>query len=93
MIEHAGGIVEDEAVDLAYADDHLERMSERVVCENESCYDEAEWSPGKLLSTSSQLFFQNGGAREYAEGCLGTDSCNGFHAQHEWVRSQVSRIR
>lgn len=48
MVEHAGGIVEDKAVDLADADDDLERVAECVRGSYESCYDEAERSPSKL---------------------------------------------
>ena len=53
MVEHAGGVVEDQAVDLAYADDDLERVAERVrVCDEEG-YDEAEWAPCELLIEKS----------------------------------------
>ena len=50
MIEHACSIVEDEAVDLTDADDHLQGMAEGVRGRYEGCYDETEGSPGKLCT-------------------------------------------
>lgn len=53
MIEHAGCVVEDQAVDLAYADDDLEWVAERVrVCDEEG-YDEAEGAPCELSIETS----------------------------------------
>lgn len=48
MIEHAGCIVKDQAVDLAYANDNLEWVAERVRVGDEEGYDEAEWAPCEL---------------------------------------------
>ena len=50
VVEHAGGIVEDESVDLADADDDLERVAERMRGGYEGGYDEAERPPGELCS-------------------------------------------
>lgn len=48
VIEHAGGVVENEAVDLTHADDDLEGMAQRMRGGDEGCYDEAQRSPGEL---------------------------------------------
>jgi hypothetical protein len=48
VIEHACCVVEDQAVDLTYADDDLERVTERMRVCDEECYDEAEWAPCEL---------------------------------------------
>lgn len=48
MIEHAGGIVEDQSVDLTNTNDDLERMTERVRGRDKQGNDEAERSPCKL---------------------------------------------
>jgi hypothetical protein len=49
VIEHAGCVVEDQAVDLAYTDDDLEWVAERVrICDEEG-YNEADGAPRKLL--------------------------------------------
>jgi hypothetical protein len=51
VVEHAGCVVEDQAVDLADADDDLERVSEGVrVCDEEG-YDEADGAPGELFQS------------------------------------------
>jgi hypothetical protein len=48
VIEHAGCVVEDQAIDLAYTDDDLEGVAERVrVCDEEG-YDEADRAPCEL---------------------------------------------
>ena len=54
MIEHAGSIVENEAVDLADADDDLERVAERMRGCYEGCYSEAERPPGELHVRDNQ---------------------------------------
>jgi hypothetical protein len=48
MIEHARSIVENQSVDLAYADDDLQRVSQRMGSSYECRDDEAEGSPGEL---------------------------------------------
>lgn len=52
VIEHAGCIVEDQAVDLAYADDDLERVAEGMRVGDEEGHDEAEGSPCELQNSS-----------------------------------------
>jgi hypothetical protein len=48
VIEHAGCVVENQAVDLAHADDDLEGVAERVrVCDEEG-YDETDRAPCEL---------------------------------------------
>ena len=49
MIEHAGGIVKDEAVDLSNRNDNLKRVTKRMLSSNECSNDEAQWAPGKLF--------------------------------------------
>ncbi len=48
MIEHAGGIVEDQTVDLTDADDDLKRMAQRMRRGYEGRDKEAKRSPGEL---------------------------------------------
>jgi len=48
VIEHACSIVEDQAVNLAHADDNLQRVSQSMGGGYESRDDEAEGSPGEL---------------------------------------------
>jgi hypothetical protein len=48
VIEHAGCVVENQAVDLAHADDDLEGVAEWVrVCDEEG-YDETDRAPCEL---------------------------------------------
>jgi hypothetical protein len=50
VIEHAGCIIEDQTVDLAHADNNLERMAQGVrICDKEG-YDEADRAPCELRS-------------------------------------------
>ncbi len=62
MIKHAGGIVQDQAIDLAHADYDLEGMAQRMGGGNEDCNDQAQGTPGKL--SISKLAFR----RRWVEG-------------------------
>ena len=57
MIKHAGCVVKDQAIDLANADDDLERVAQRVGGRNERGDNEAERAPGELRDTSSISIF------------------------------------
>lgn len=51
VIEHAGCVVQDDAVELASADDHLKRVAQWVRDGDEACDDEAEGSPQELCAS------------------------------------------
>ena len=91
MVEHAGSIVENEAVDLANADDDLEGMAERMGGCYEGCHNKAERSPGELHIRNQHR--TNLGTDEKDTEGRGTNSSDSFHAQHEGVGSQISRVR
>lgn len=55
MVEHRRGIVEDQSVHLAYADDDLDRMAERVRGGDHVGDDTAQRSPGELAVRVSAL--------------------------------------
>lgn len=46
LVEEAGGVVEDVAIELAQADDDGGRVAQRVVDEDEVGDGEGEWAPG-----------------------------------------------
>jgi len=95
VIEHAGCVVENQAVDLAHADDDLEGVAQRVrVCDEEG-YDKADRAPCELsIGPSNQPLTH----RKWIQlgdwiGELGeTNSRNRLHAEHERVRGQVPRV-
>ena len=60
VIEHASSIVEDQAVDLADADDDLEGVAERVREGDEVGYDEAEGAPCELCVEKGQWMILEG---------------------------------
>jgi len=52
MVEHACGIIKYEAVNLSYADNDLEWVTESMPSCYEGCNDEAERAPGELNGRS-----------------------------------------
>lgn len=55
MVEHAGGVVEDVAVELAQRDDDLQGVTERAVGCNHVCHEERERSPADLIPPCQQV--------------------------------------
>lgn len=53
VVEHASGIVEDQAVHLADADNDLEGVAQRVGFQDHVGNDEAHWAPGELFAHGS----------------------------------------
>ena len=55
VVEHAGGIVQDDTVELAGGDDDLKWVAEWVAGGDHGCNDEAEWSPHELGRRSAYV--------------------------------------
>lgn len=55
MIEHAGGIIEDQSIDLADADNDLERVTKRMGGRDECGDNEAERSPCELFISLADM--------------------------------------
>jgi len=53
VIEHAGGIVENQSINLAHANNDLKRMAERVRVRDEECYNETDRTPSELMNPSN----------------------------------------
>lgn len=48
VIEEAGGVIQRIAVEMAHADNHLERMLQGVPIGGQPCNNKAKWSPQEL---------------------------------------------
>ena len=58
MVEHGGGVVEDDTVELAGGDNDLDWVAERVGGGDHAGDNEAQWSPSELVERSVWLFNQ-----------------------------------
>ena len=89
MVEHAGGVVENVAVDLARGDDDLQRVAERVRGGDHGGDDEAEGTPAELDARSVLAGMDS---RDGLWELRITYGRGGFHAQDEGVLGQVARV-
>lgn len=55
MVEHAGGVVEDVAVELAQGDDDLQGVTQGAVHCDHVCHEERERSPADLIPACQQV--------------------------------------
>lgn len=55
MVEHAGGVVEDVAVELAQRDDDLQGVTQGAVRCDHVCHEERERSPADLIPACQQV--------------------------------------
>lgn len=88
VVEHAGRVVEDVAVDLARGYDGLEGVAERVLGGDEPGDEEGERAPAYLRAGVRFLALYVG----YMVEGNGTYGCHGLHAENERVRRQVPRV-
>ena len=88
MVEHAGRVVEDVAVELAQGYDGLQWVAERVLGDDEPGDEEGERAPAHLRAGVSFLPLYGG----YLVEGNGTYGCDGLHAENERVRRQVPRV-
>jgi hypothetical protein len=89
MVKHAGGIVENQAIKLAFADDDLKGVAQSVVCRDEVCDDEAEGAPGELFEIIRFMLCRYGDG--YGEGSGWANYCgNSLHAENKGVRSEIA---
>jgi hypothetical protein len=53
MIKHARRIIKYQSIDLAHADDNLERVPKRVRFNNQEGEQETDWAPGELFPSNN----------------------------------------
>lgn len=79
MIKHARRIIKYQTVDLAHADDDLERVPERVRFDDQEREQETDWAPGELLPSDSVSLWGSKGEGWETYGSYS------FHAENEGV--------
>lgn len=89
VVEHAGGVIKNDAVKLAGGDNDLDWVAEWVTGSDHGSDNKAQRSPCELGSKSVWLLQRK--VEEYVVG-RETYSSDSLHAENEWIRGEVSGI-